>query len=106
MYPGTGNLDIEPKFADPKGGNFYLKPRSKLHNDDPALVIGALPYDFYALADTHSKTYQPGWNMLGVPYLLHRPKSTCHRVRHSTASLLCAPYLHFDPATQSQCHAG
>ena len=70
VYPGTGNLDIEPKFADPKGGNFYLKPRSKLHNDDPALVIGALPYDFYALADTHSKTYQPGWNMLGVPYLL------------------------------------
>ncbi|MDD2543215.1 MAG: T9SS type A sorting domain-containing protein [Candidatus Cloacimonetes bacterium] len=70
VFPGEGNQDVDPLFANPLEGNFYLKPRSVLHNDDPALVIGALPFDFYALAEHHVQNFHAGWNLAGVPYYL------------------------------------
>lgn len=70
VYPGQGNLDMNPLLANPQSGNFYLKPRSPLHNDDPELLIGALPYDFYALAEEYIHIFPSGWSMTGVPYLL------------------------------------
>ena len=68
VYPGTNNRDMDPLFAGARQGNFYLRPRSPLRGSEP--YIGALPYSYTTLADEHVKTIEPGWNMIGVPYLL------------------------------------
>ena len=68
VYPGMNNKDMDPLFAGAQEGNFFLRPRSPLRGSEP--YIGALPYSYAALADWHSKTFAPGWNMTGVPYLL------------------------------------
>jgi len=43
IYPGAGNVDLDPLFVDPNQGNFYLKLRSPLKNTG----IGALALRFY-----------------------------------------------------------
>jgi hypothetical protein len=93
VYPGVGNIDRNPLFADPHSGNFYLKPRSVLHDDDPDLVIGALPFDFNKIAKPHVKTFEPGWNMKGVPYYLEPGHTSPSQVFGSNlAPFYVSPY--------------
>jgi hypothetical protein len=72
VYPGQGNIDKNPLFADPANGNYYLKPRSPLKDTG----IGALPYSFEALARVHTTNLHQGWNLLGVPYLTRNTENT------------------------------
>jgi len=64
IYPGAGNIDKDPQFVKPKTGNFYLKIRSPIKNTG----IGALPFDFAALAANRTYSMHRGWNLMGVPY--------------------------------------
>jgi len=72
VYPGSGNLDKNPLFADPLHGNFYLKPRSPLRDTG----IGALGYVFDALAAVMPYNMHPAWNLMGVPYLTQPGQNT------------------------------
>ena len=72
VYDGVGNTDLNPRFVNPQQGNFYLKPRSPLVNTG----VGALPFDFDVLADTYQKSFNPGWNMCGVPLLTQSGQNT------------------------------
>ncbi len=72
IFPGAGNLDKNPLFASPKAGNFYLKIRSPLKGSG----IGALPFDFTALAANRTYSMHRGWNLMGVPYTTLPPQNT------------------------------
>ncbi|MDD4309958.1 MAG: PKD domain-containing protein, partial [Candidatus Cloacimonetes bacterium] len=71
-YPGTGNLNVDPKFVNPELGNFYLKPRSPLRMEN----MGAHLFDLDAISSWHTKQYHPGWNLIGLPYLTRATGNT------------------------------
>ena len=67
-YPGSNNLNVDPKFVDPWNGDFHLRYRSPIKG----INIGALGFVFEHLANSyHSFPLRNGWNLIGIPALIY-----------------------------------
>jgi hypothetical protein len=75
-YPGDDNLNVDPKFVDPRKGDFFLRYRTPLKYLE--YVVGSNDFDFGYLEQRHDQIYgatarthelHPGWNLLAIPFI-------------------------------------